>query len=914
MTAIILVVFSVMVVALWRSSQRKHWHLLAPQVQTLEGMHADLERFLAKRAYARDSQRTALVERCTAALPVTRTSSWRSFSSIEQKRIAAAISRFVTDSVALTGSANAEFVPAEIARYRSLFDEVESNPLTKAQQLACVRNEDHNLVLAGAGTGKTSTMIGRAGYLLASGLAKSDEVLMLAFAKKAAEELEERIDSRLQKWHRGHPPKVKTFHALGLEIIGAVEGKKPRLTPMAEDNAKFAKFVDEALSLCLEQASYRALFIKYFQTELFPYRSPFDFDSMEQYREYVRVNELRTLNGDIVKSFEEVLISNFLSANGVRFEYERSYEIDTATPDFSRYRPDFYLVDYGIYIEHFALNHAGMPPAHFNQQRYLDGITWKRKLHEKNKTTLIETFSYLRWDGCLEEHLKGLLEDAGVVFEPKASEDLLNELRQGTLFSDFSKLLADFIALFKNAAADLEGIKARASASVDKSRLLLLLELIMPIVNIYDGHLKRKGEIDFADMIWRALKYVALDKYRSPYSHILVDEFQDISGPRAKLLKALLDQNKEHVFYAVGDDWQSIYKFAGSDIGYTRSFGDKFGPTATTALDLTFRFNQEISDLASRFVLKNPTQLEKNIRSDRLCGYPAISLLRVLESAKGLSLALDAIQAIARSDQIKNPTVLILGRYNFVFEEWAKTNAGKELKKEYAGLTLTFSTVHSAKGKEADYVVVLDLVKGKHGFPSEKPTDPLLEFLLPPAEAFPHAEERRLFYVAVTRARHRVYLVFNPLIASAFIHELLEPENGYSTCDNEIASRYIAQAIPSIQCPQCATGKLVPKTSSYGPFVGCNHFPFCKYKEKPCPQCGALMRRTEKLRTCSEASCQAEVPICRRCGGDMVERSGPYGRFWGCLNYRKDSEFFCSHTINIERHSPRQNVSSSRTG
>jgi DNA helicase IV len=902
LTVFILVALATIVFFLRRSSQKKSWHSLAPEVEALEGVQKELEHFLSKQTYARDSQRIILVARCKAALRVTRASSWRSFSSGEQKRVAATVSRFLADSVALTRAANAEFVPAEIQRYKHLFDHVESNPLTDAQQIACVTNEDNNLVLAGAGTGKTSTMIGRTGYLLASELAQSDQILLLAFAKRAAEELEERIETRLAAWHGGRPPKVKTFHALGLEIVGRVERKRPRLTPMAEDSSKFSQFVDRTLDVCLLDRTYRRKFIKYFQQERYPYRSPFDFDSMQDYREYVGANELRTLNGDVVKSFEEALISNFLSANGILFEYERRYEKDTRTPDFSQYRPDFYLVDYGIYIEHFALDKSGMPPQHFNQKRYLDGITWKRKLHEENKTILIETYSHLRWDGRLEEHLKSVLEEAGVAFAPKSSEKLLDELREGSLVSDFAQLLSDFITLFKTAAGDLEDLETKATAHADRSRILLLLDLIVPIVKVYDQHLKTNGEIDFADMIWRAVAYVTTGEYRSPYRHILVDEFQDISGPRAKLIKGLLNQDKNQVFYAVGDDWQSIYRFTGSDISYTRDFAKGFGATATTALDLTFRFNQEISDLASRFVLRNPDQIQKSIRSNRSHGFPAVSLIRVLERGRGLSLALNAVSEIAKTDQVHRPTVLILGRYHFVLEDWVRTSAGKALRGAHPRLDIQFSTVHAAKGKEADYVIVLDLVKGGSGFPSQKPTDPLLEFLLPPAEPFPHAEERRLFYVAVTRARHRAYLVYNPMIASEFVQELLAAENGFNVCDSEIESRHMAASIPAIPCPQCRTGRLVLRMSSHGPFVGCNNFPFCRYTERPCPECGGLMRRTEKLRICAQPHCDAEVPICQRCGGDMVERTGPYGRFWGCLNYRKDVEHCCTNRINIERH------------
>ncbi len=742
-------------------------------------------------------------------------------------------------------------------------------------------------------------MIGRAGYLLAARLARPDQLLLLAFAKKAAEELQERIVERLGKWSGDTPPKVKTFHALGLEIVGAVEGKKPRLSPLAEDPVAFSRFVDTTLDRCLDNEAYRKRFLYYTQAELFSYRSQFDFTTVGDYQEYVRTNELRTLKGVVVKSFEEVVIGNFLSANGIPFEYERKYEIDTRTPEFAQYRPDFYLPEAGVYIEHFALDKDGNPPRHFGA-KYRAGVEWKRQLHARHRTKLIETYSYLKREGRLEEVLKEKLLEAGITFRPRSDDELLAELRDGTLSSEISTLFSRFVTLFRDAAADFEDVRARALSNIDSSQLTIILDLVEPIVHAYNKHLANSGELDFSDMIWRATEHASNGRFVSPYRHILVDEFQDISGPRAKLLKAILRQSEDSVLYAVGDDWQSIYRFAGSDISYTRNFESLFGATASTALDLTFRFNQEISDLASRFVLKNPSQLQKSIRSLRQRGRAAVSLVRIVSKTQGLHSTLEAIARMASSDRVKEPTVLVLARYHFVLESWTKTPAGRALKHAHPTLSIQYSTIHAAKGKEADYVVVLDVEKGKNGFPCEKPADPVLEFLLPPAESFPLAEERRLFYVALTRARHRIYVCYNPLIPSLFVRELVHKANGYLICDDELSSATITQPIPAISCPECRTGHLVPRSGTHGPFVGCDHFPYCKHIEQPCPQCGALMERTGHSRVCSVLTCRAEVPICPSCGGDMVERSGPYGRFWGCLNYRKDAEHFCSFTKNID--------------
>jgi len=873
---------------------------LVPAVEALEVFLAQRNDFLAKHSYARGSHRQRLVEAGIRALDSTRTVSWFLFANSVQRKTAAAVSRFVSDSESLVAQANDAFVQSEMAKFREFFDTVESKPLTPAQRRSCVVGEDNNLVLAGAGTGKTSTMIGRAGYLLASNRARPDELLMLAFGKKAAGEMQERQNSRLKRWIDDDAPTIKTFHALGLQIIGAVEGRRPDITPMAEDDYSLAKFIDAEIAECCDEPLYKAMIVRYCGSERYPYRNPFDFDSMQEYNEYVRANELRTLKGEVVKSFEECVIANFLSANSVSYKYEHPYKVDTSGPDFRQYKPDFYLPDHDVYIEHFALDRKGQPPPHFDKKKYLEGIRWKRDLHQKHDTKLVQTYSYLKREGNLESHLAQQLRAKGVELRPKSNDELLEELRKSSEVAEFAILMAKILTLFKESDHHLDALRNKAAQHIDSTRLLLLFDLFTPILVAYEAELAEFGQIDFADMIRKATEHVESGRYQSPYLHVLVDEFQDISRARARLVSAFVGQRPESFLFVVGDDWQSIYRFTGSDIAYTRDFRDIFGNTATIPLDLTFRFNDQIGNAASKFILKNPAQIVKSIRSLHEAPHPAFSFIRVVRTEDGLKMALDAIEKQSGYGHDSKATVLVLGRYNFVIEDWWSPAASRQLKTMHPSLDVQFMTVHGAKGKEADYVVVLGLGRGKNGFPCEKPTDSVLEFLLPDLEPFPLAEERRLFYVALTRARRRVYLAYNPLEASQFVLELLNKEEGYSVCTDEFASRLMCAEIAFVPCPDCATGALVPRTGPDGfSFVGCNNYPYCKHTEKPCPQCGSLLRRSARSRECTNQACNAVVPICSKCGGDMVERSGPYGKFWGCTNYRRNAGFICTHTMNI---------------
>lgn len=776
---------------------------------------------------------------------------------------------------------NEAFVDRQTQAYQSFFDEVETNPLTENQRRACVIDEQHNLVLAGAGTGKTSTMIGRAGYLIKAGLAKPNEILMLAYARKAAEEMSERIKGKLGI----NDLTVKTFHSLGKHIITQVEGVVPLIDKMAEDPELRTRFVDEQIQRLLQDDQYKSRLITYFLRFSFPYKSQYDFKSLGEYNAYILENDIRTLQGELVKSYEECEIANFLYRQGVSYQYEANYQVNTSGPDYKVYQPDFYLPEYGIYIEHFAVNEQNQTPPFIEQQPYLDGMAWKRTLHEKYKTPLIETYSYLKHQGRLTDVLSEKLQAAGVKFYPIPANELLNNLKQLGSVSEFSKLMADVLSLFKSAHLEIKGLVELAKAHEDHERMLAAAFLFEPIYEAYQLHLRDNTSIDFEDMIGRAIGYVESGQYRSTYRYLLVDEFQDISASRARLLKALMKQNRDSSMFCVGDDWQSIYRFSGSDVSLTKEFPDHFGTTATSILDKTFRFNNKIGELASRFVVQNPSQIKKTISSHRHVEHNAVSLIKTNQELLGIHAALTNIS----SKSNERASVLLLARFHFKKPEMAN------LKRQYPHLKIEFLTVHASKGKEADYVVTLGLEKGKHGFPSGKATHPLMEMLLPKNEPYEYAEERRLFYVALTRARHHVYLITNGNNPSPFIRELIDKH--YPITADEFKGEGFQDQLASIPCPKCTTGYMVPRDSRHGSFFGCNQYPLCKHTQHACQWCGNGLQTKGQFKVCENHRCDFVEPICPECGGTLSLRKGPYGEFWGCSNYRKGAEFSCTHKV-----------------
>jgi DNA helicase-4 len=790
------------------------------------------------------------------------------------------IQPLLTQGYGYIAKRNKAYVRQQLAAFQLFFDQVESNPLTANQRAACVIDEQHNLVLAGAGTGKTSTMIGRAGYLINAGIASPENILMLAFARKAAEEMDERIQSQLGITNLT----AKTFHGLGKHIITKVEGMVPAINKMAEDERLRIHFVDEQIQRLLQDEQYKSRLVTYFLRFSHPYQSAFNFKSLGEYNNYILENDIRTLQGELVKSYEECEIANFLFRQGIRYEYEANYQINTAGPDYRAYQPDFYLPEYGIYIEHFAVNENGQTPPFIDQQSYLEGMVWKRALHQTHQTHLIETYSYLKHQGILTKSLEQKLLQAGVKFKPLANNELLAKLNQLGRVSEFSLLLAHVLALFKAACLNLKSLVALARQHEDHERMQAAAFLFEPVYELYQQHLRDTATIDFEDMIGRAIEYVENGRYQSPYRHLLVDEFQDISASRARLVKALLAQHPDNSLFCVGDDWQSIYRFTGSDVNITKEFEQHFGYTAISVLDKTFRFNNKIGAVASRFVMQNPTQIAKKIQSHKIVENTAVSLIKTSQDQVGLNAALSAINR--KTDT--NASVLILARFNFRKPDLSV------LARQYPKLKLQFMSVHASKGKEADYVIVLGLEKGKQGFPSEKAVHPLLDLLLPKAEAFAHAEERRLFYVALTRAKRHVYLVSDANKASDFVRELIDSK--YEIVCDEFTGEQFQDKLAGVVCSHCKTGYLVPRDSQFGSFLGCNQYPLCNHTQPACQWCGSGLQEKGRFRVCENKRCDYVEPVCPRCNGRMILRKGPSGQFWGCSNYRKGEGFSCSHT------------------
>ncbi len=623
--------------------------------------------------------------------------------------------------------------------------------------------------------------------------------------------------------------------------------------------------------------------LEWFRDRFAPYRSEHECRSWSEYYDHIRKFDIRSLKGEAVRSFEECEIANFLYLNGVAYEYEAPYEHDLATSQKRQYRPDFHLPDHGIYIEHFGIDARGNTAPFVNREQYLREMDWKRGIHAEHGTVLIETFSHEQADGRLLRNLTEKLASHGVTLSPIPPKKAFAVLEEQGRIDPFTRLVATFLQHFKGSGLSFAEIAERAGRLRDRARARIFLAVFRPIFERYQETLARSGEIDFNDMIHRATELVEAGRYRSAFGYILVDEFQDISPARARLLKALLDSSPGARLFAVGDDWQAIYRFGGSDIAVMREFGDHFGAFERIDLATTFRCADRIAAVATDFVLRNPAQIRKAVRATREAARPAVHV--GLPGEQGLSLLKEALDRISEDARRHDGTseVLLLGRYRHL-----RPSNMQALERQYPGLRFSWMTVHRSKGLEADYAVILGLCSGRYGFPVEVADDPLLDLVLAAPEAHPNAEERRLLYVAITRARRQVFLLADGGPPSEFVTELIG--GGY---DVAVFGRPPEQ---DVSCPRCTGGRMERRENARNGsvFYGCSNFPLCEHTVRACPKCrNGLPVRSGDGHRCRD--CGGEIEACPECEGWLDIRMGRYGRFLGCSNFPD-----CDYTRNLQ--------------
>ncbi|EPZ86795.1 UvrD-helicase domain-containing protein [Burkholderia cenocepacia] len=751
---------------------------------------------------------------------------------------------------------NDEFVERELERWRGFFAYCEERALTDEQARAAITFEENTLLIAAAGSGKTSTVVGKVAYALVKGIVRPEEILCLAFNGKAAAEIAVRTNARLRAMIADVCPidpaiknrvrvlvdsgvriESRTFHSLGRKIVEQVEGRGLRLSESAENAVRLKRAVER----CKKEPKFAADWLLLQSVARFPNPPVSRFHSEVEYLEYLRgmwrqrklgYKDKEFADGILtmgctkpVRSFEEVAISNWLFVNGIDFEYEAAYAegAEKLCPG-ATWTPDFTYGVQGtagvslIVHEHFALDENGEAPKFFkNPKGYAKEADRKKRILSGLDARHFWTTSAEFRDGTLFDKLRVRLLAAGIVLRPRSSEEVLAKLKDIGVLEDFD-LVARAVSQIRQNGWDHQTLVERLAEQSEPARARLFLQVVWPVAMAVNELLKADKCIDYDEMIRRALGYLHDRPDLLPYRFILADEFQDTAPGRGDMIRKMLHAREDSLFFAVGDDWQAINRFAGSDLRFFREFGSMFNRRAAAdkqcALTQTFRSNQGIADVGRTFVLRNGSQMPKTVEAyDRT--REAVIDVRTYKAEREPEALINEILTswVSQHPPGRKPSVFILGRYGKYHaggltaqqlaeldEKWAdRIELLKTKDKEPPSL---YTTMHTSKGLQADYVLIVGMYRAEHDFfcfPSEREDDPLLQLVLPPKEALSDADERRLFYVALTRAKHRVALLTQQQYPSPYVLELLHTHRDGTVLFNG------TQELPP-QCPQCDHG------------------------------------------------------------------------------------------------------------
>ena len=676
--------------------------------------------------------------------------------------------------------------------------------LDEEQRRVVLSDEDYTLVIAGAGAGKTTTIEAKVKYLIDKKNIDPDRVLIVSFTKKATDELKERFN-RLEI-----PVNIATFHSIGNTLIKNNDGMHHKIVEQGFmyntikeylcsklDDEYFVKkillFFASYLNMPFESADTSLLFKTLSANDVTTLKSDLT-NILDDYQQE-QTRKMITINDEKVRSIDECRIANFLFIKGINYVYEPTYRYgfeDTTKP----YCPDF-LIKHGdqeIYLEHFGISEDGQNNRFSAEElnEYKKHINDKVALHKKHNTKLIYTFSKYNDGRDVITHLEEKLLEVGIKFDAKDNLEIYRKLAkkaEDKYFNKFIMLVCNFINRFKVCNYDPDSKFDEWIYSVKNERTKLFLEITKRCLHIYETKRLELKAIDFEDMINDAsniLDKKIKDNDMLPYDYIFVDEYQDISLQRFDLCEKLSKASNAKII-AVGDDWQSIFRFSGAQIDLFTKFEEKMGYANILKITKTYRNSQELIDIAGGFVMENQKQIKKDLKSNKSIKDPVI-LMSYDDSyekddkehgpfyrlGEAIEKSLDDI--VAKNGEDKS--VLLIGRYNFdgknlsKLEDFFTWNKNKLVSKKYPKLDITFLTAHASKGLGMDNVIIINGKDDVLGFPSKIEDDPVMKLVIKDDETMDFEEERRLFYVALTRTKNRVYIVTPQLRPSKFILEL----------------------------------------------------------------------------------------------------------------------------------------------
>jgi DNA helicase-4 len=666
--------------------------------------------------------------------------------------------------------------------------------LNELQKQAVLEESKRILVLAGAGSGKTKTLIQKLLYLIFKKGISPSKILTITFTKNSINEIIDRLivisDSTgeyhriasdkklsnedkniLRKLHLKKYPwlsnlTISTFHGFCYNLLRKFGAKEfDNKFKILNDHA----YDEEIESSCMSIEMPKQIFQKLLKTgcENIEYLLKLKRYILDYYVDDYRIKmnnrgysdyekPYTTLDGTNVRSKSERYIADWLYIHNIKYVYEPLINFK----DFD-FKPDFYIPEANIYLEHIS---------NLSKEIKEKGIQFKIaeklliKTHESMTKDISTFYEYLEKN----------------IF-PRINPETLNNLEFSieselkTYFQQVDEFLS--MILIVNGKLKIETVdkeKVFEKALKDQhDRIKKFYELAKPLLENYHTYCIKKSYLDFNDLMSRGVSLLTNFKeiknaFNEKFDYILVDEFQDVNTLQVKFLNCLLNENNQ--LFCVGDDWQSIYGWRGSEVDYIINFKKYFKTSKIIKLNLNYRNNEIITNATNQLIKKNIFKIEKEIHSVKNIGKKIFLYLSQKENEDGVKFVVDSVLKLLKKGYTKED-VLVLYRRTKSIEPYKNVLKG----------TATLRTMHSAKGLEAKIVFIIGLTGGSYGFPQIFESDRILQVIKPSSYLRSLEEERRLFYVAMTRAKEELFLISEIGNESSFIkdlpEELLEKNN-----------------------------------------------------------------------------------------------------------------------------------------
>lgn len=661
--------------------------------------------------------------------------------------------------------------------------------LNEKQQDAVISEDKRLLVLAGAGSGKTKTLLQKLIYLIEEKNVNPSGILAITFTKNATNEMIDRLiisadesgeyekqlfdkqksiadkekerflQQKKYTWIDGLT--IKTFHSFCYSVLrnyGVNEfdnkfkiiGDEKR-----DDESELSKHIAPETAF---EVMHKLLIDECESTEyllkLKRYILDYIIDKIHLKQidpKYIPKDGkyFTTLNGTKVRSKSEQFIADWFYRHSIKFEYEPLLNIKDFT-----FTPDFYIPNANLYLEHVSNKSYSTKD--------------KEEQFKIGNLLLIRTFESMTKDSALFNHTldKIVKNRLPSDYHQNISINFKEE------FNGYHENVKDFILQILRITdmIKVENIcidKVSENAGKDQhERVRFFYELAIPIVKKYIHYCTNKSYLDFNDLISRTASLFQnhediANKYKGKFQYILVDEFQDVNNLQVELIKLLLTNNTQ--LFCVGDDWQSIYGFRGSNVSYIVEFEKHFANAKTIKLNLNYRSTQNIVGASNEVIKHNKFKVEKDVQASKKSEHKIVVFAGNTED-ENLQFCTDKVKELLE-DGINNDEILFLYRRSKMFTPYFFRFKNENIR-------VQSKTIHASKGLEAKVVFIIGLTEGNGGFPDIWLEDRIFQVIKQANHDLLMEEERRLFYVAITRAKEKLFLITQKGNESSFLKEI----------------------------------------------------------------------------------------------------------------------------------------------